>query len=215
LPHSDHTAAALARRDFLKRFFHDLATPLSAVSLHLEGADRRIRKGADPAESLSIARTELGKAFDLFERGREFLLEDAGEAERIDFDALVRETARAHPGIQLEGQTGGFVRAARAHLAGALSALVVNGVEEAGADAVRIALERGNGRIRASVENPGKLGTDRPESLFSPKAARPGKTWGMGLSRALLAAGEAGGTVRLEQRDGRVIATLDLPEETA
>ena len=57
------------RREFLKRFFHDLATPLSAVSLHLEGADRRARRGADPSDALAVARTELGKAFDLFDAG--------------------------------------------------------------------------------------------------------------------------------------------------
>src|SRR5947209_18329064 len=64
----------LAQRDFLHRFFHDLATPLSAVSLHLEGADRRVKRGADPTESLAVARAELSRAFDLFEQGRECLL---------------------------------------------------------------------------------------------------------------------------------------------
>jgi len=49
--------------------------------------------------------------------------------------------------------------------------------------------------------------------VFSPTAARAGRTWGMGLSRARVAAGDLGGAVRLEQRDGRVLATLDLPEE--
>ncbi|HLN59392.1 MAG TPA: hypothetical protein VK416_12600, partial [Thermoanaerobaculia bacterium] len=45
-----------AHRDFLRRFLHDVATPLSAVSLHLEAADRRVRRGADPSESLAIAK---------------------------------------------------------------------------------------------------------------------------------------------------------------
>ena len=58
----------------LRRFFHDVATPLSAVALHLERASRLAKKGADPAEPLEIARRELDKAFTLFERGRETLL---------------------------------------------------------------------------------------------------------------------------------------------
>src|SRR6266542_1801772 len=33
-----------AHRDVLRRFLHDLATPLSAVSLHLEAADRRVQR---------------------------------------------------------------------------------------------------------------------------------------------------------------------------
>ena len=38
-----------ARKQFLRTFLHDLATPLSAVSLHLEGANRRLSRGEDPA----------------------------------------------------------------------------------------------------------------------------------------------------------------------
>jgi hypothetical protein len=36
----------------------------------------------------------------------------------------------------------------------------------------------------------------------------------MGLCRASVAAGDAGGAVRLEQKENRVLATLELPEET-
>ena len=100
MPQNEHPAAAQARRDFLRRFFHDLATPLSAVSLHLEGADRRARKGTDPTPALATARTELSKAFDLFELGRESLLEDNGPSESLDFDALVGEAAASLPGVK-------------------------------------------------------------------------------------------------------------------
>ena len=58
----------------LRRFFHDLATPLSGASLHLERASRLIARGEDPEEALATARRELHRAFDLFERGREELL---------------------------------------------------------------------------------------------------------------------------------------------
>ena len=70
----ENLSAHAAHRDFLQRFLHDLATPLSAVSLHLEAADRRVKRGADPSESLAVARTEIARAFDLFDRGRELLL---------------------------------------------------------------------------------------------------------------------------------------------
>lgn len=213
MAHYDQSAAALARRDFLKRFFHDLATPLSAVSLHIEGADRRARKGADPSEALAVAKTELGKAFDLFELGRQSLLEDPGPAESVDFDAVVREAAAGFPGTRVEGSTGGRVRAPRSRVVSALNALIVNAVEASNAESVRIALERRAGRLRAAVMNPGELSTDNPETLFSPKASREGRTWGMGLSRARLAAADGGGTVTLANLDGRVIATFDLPEE--
>ena len=91
---------------------------------------------------------------------------------------------------------------------------MINAIEASGAETVRVRLERRGGRVRASVENPGSLGTDNPESLFSPKAARAGRQWGMGLARARFAAAEAGGSVTLEQQGGCVAATLDLPEES-
>jgi hypothetical protein len=67
------TETADAERD-LRRFFHDLATPLSGASLHLERASRMAARGEDPEEALSTARRELHRAFELFERGRAELL---------------------------------------------------------------------------------------------------------------------------------------------
>ena len=58
----------------LRKFFHDLATPLSAVSLHLERASRLIARGEDADDALSTAREQLDRAFALLERGREELL---------------------------------------------------------------------------------------------------------------------------------------------
>jgi signal transduction histidine kinase len=58
----------------LGRFFHDLATPLSGVGLHLERAVRQVGRGEDPTEALGVARRELERAFELFERGRDLLL---------------------------------------------------------------------------------------------------------------------------------------------
>ena len=64
----------------LRRFLHDLAAPLSAVSLHLETAVRRVQKGNDPTESLATAQRELEKAFQLFESGRTKLMKDSEPA---------------------------------------------------------------------------------------------------------------------------------------
>lgn len=58
----------------LRKFFHDVATPLSAVSLHIERAARLSSRGGDPTEALSTARRELERAFELFERGRAELI---------------------------------------------------------------------------------------------------------------------------------------------
>jgi signal transduction histidine kinase len=207
--------SARCRREFLSRFFHDMATPLSAVSLHLEGADRRARRGADPTESLAIARAELSKAFELFEHGRDFLLKTPGPPETFSFDDLVAASVASDGGgaPAVEGTTGGRVRADRRALAEAVTALVSNAVESSGASAVSVFRERSGDRLRVRIENPGQLPAEDPESLFSPRAAAPGKTWGMGLARARLHAADAGGTVTLSQGSDRVTAILEIPEE--
>ena len=89
LAYKQALSAESVHRDFLRRFLHDLATPLSAVSLHLEAADRRARRGADPSESLAIAKEEISRAFDLFDRGRELLLFEPSPDETFSFDELV------------------------------------------------------------------------------------------------------------------------------
>ncbi|HEX5134181.1 MAG TPA: hypothetical protein VFW81_02215, partial [Thermoanaerobaculia bacterium] len=123
---SSTSARDSARRRFLRTFFHDLATPLSAVSLHLEGANRRLVRGEDPAGSLDIARSELGRAFDLFERGRELLLSEPANVESFGFDEWVEATlARfAGDGIEVHGATGGRISGDREKLSEALLSLL-------------------------------------------------------------------------------------------
>ena len=95
----------------------------------------------------------------------------------------------------------------------AASNVLTNAIEASGADSVSVRRTREEGRLRVSIENPGTLDQD-PEKLFSPRCARAGRPWGMGLAQARLSAAAAGGTVRLEQRSDRITAILELPEET-
>lgn len=204
-----------ARRQFLRTFLHDLATPLSAVSLHLEGANRRLLRGGDPSESLNIARAELSRAFDLFEQGRELLLSRPSTRETFSFDDWVESAAHelAADGLRVEGRTEGKVAGDRSKLSEALSALLVNALESR--SRLSIVRERRDGRLHVRVENQGLLPSDDPERLFAPRSAAAGKNWGMGLARARLYAADAGGAVRLTQDGDRVVAILELPEELA
>jgi signal transduction histidine kinase len=203
------------RRQFFRTFLHDLATPLSAVSLHLEGAIRRLARGDNPAESLDVARMELGRVFELFEDGRELLLSEPRDAENFAFDEWVEATVRAvgGNGIGVEGRTGGRIEGDREKLAEALSSLLVNALEHASSAPVRVFRERGGNRLQVRIENVGRLPGDDPEKLFAPRAAGAGKKWGMGLARARLFAADAGGSVQLCQNGDRVSAILTLPEE--
>ena len=71
MPTVSHSAES---KGDLRRFFHDLATPPSGASLHLERATRLIERGEDASEALTMVRQQLERAFQLFERGRAELL---------------------------------------------------------------------------------------------------------------------------------------------
>jgi signal transduction histidine kinase len=213
--HDPADRAGSVRRQFLRTFFHDLATPLSAVALHLEGASRRHSRGQDPAESLEIAKTELARAFDLFEKGRDLLLSQPRRVESFSFDDWVEATLQsfAGDGVAIEGRTEGRISGDRTRLSEALTALVVNALESS-PGSVAVVRERSDAGLLVRVENPGRLSGDDPEKLFAPRMSGSGKNWGMGLARARLYAADAGGVVQLGQDGERVFATLQIPEET-
>ena len=212
--HETEAGGSAARRQFLRSLFHDLATPLSAVSLHLEGASRRAARGDDPSPSLDVARHELSRAFDLFERGRELLLAANDEVESIAFDEWVESTVRGlENGVDVTGSTRGRISGDRARLSEALSALVVNALESASGQSISVVRARAGDELTVRIENPGRLPGDDPEKLFAPRAAASGRGWGMGLARARLYAADAGGAVRLSQTGDRVSAVLSIPEE--
>jgi len=173
-----------------------------------------VRRGADPSDSLAVAKAEISRAFDLFDRGRELLLFEPLAQESVPFDDLVSAAVSrcGAGGVTLEGSTGGFVRCDRGALAEAVEALLCNALEASAGNPVTVELGRNGGGLRLRVGNRGRL-PDDPDGLFSPRAAAPGKTWGMGLARARVFSAAAGGAVRLEQSGDRVVATLELPEE--
>lgn len=205
------------RRQFLRTFFHDLATPLSAVSLHLEGGNRRLARGEDPAASLDIARTELGRAFDLFDRARELLLSEPRDAESFDFDEWVAATLARFPPdrITVRGTTIGRIAGDREKLSEALSSLVGNALEHGASPAVTVFRERAGDNLRVRIENRGSLPAQDVEKLFAPRTTAAGKNWGMGLALARLYAADAGGDVLLSQEGENVVAILTVPEEPA
>lgn len=174
-----------------------------------------MRRGADPSESLSIARAEISRAFDLFDRGRELLLFEAAAEKSVALDELVSAAVSRVAGdrVAVQGSTGAFVTADPRALEEAVEALLYNALEASPGSPVTASLGRnGGGRLELRIENDGRL-SGEPEALFSPQAAAPGKNWGMGLARARLYSAAAGGVVRLAQNGDRVVATLDLPEE--
>ena len=56
----------------LRRFFHDLATPLSGLSLHLERAHRLAQKGEDASEALDVGPARAGEGVRPLRAGTRF-----------------------------------------------------------------------------------------------------------------------------------------------
>ncbi|HEY7369374.1 MAG TPA: hypothetical protein VIA29_05755 [Thermoanaerobaculia bacterium] len=203
-------------RQFQRAFFHDLAAALSGASLQIELAYRRASRGEDSTGATEQARAALSRAIALFEGARELLVRSPASPEALDFDALVEEAASASGHvIEVRGQTGGRVRGDRARLSAALTALLRNAGEASPGGGSAVARERDRGLLRVVVENPGRLPDPDPERLFSPRAARDDGSWGFGLPAARIYAAEAGGRLTLAQSGERVVAALELPEESA
>jgi signal transduction histidine kinase len=205
-----------ARKQFLRTFLHDLATPFSAVSLHLEGANRRLARGDDPAESLDVARAELARAFELFERGRDLLLSEPRNTRIFGFDEWVSSTVEPLAGdrVEVHGSTGGHISGDSSRLSEALTSLVANALEHGSSPSVMIFCERADDRLRVRIENAGVLPAET-ERLFAPRTTAAGKNWGMGLALARLYAADAGGDVRLSQDGETISAILTFPEVPA
>jgi signal transduction histidine kinase len=203
-------------RQFQRAFFHDLAAALSGASLQIELAYRRAARGEDSTSATEQARAALSRAIALFEGARELLVRSPARPEALDFDALVEEAASASgQAIEVRGRTGGRVRADRARLSAALTALLRNAGEASPGGGSAIARERHNGVLRVIVENPGRLPEPDPERLFSPRAARDDRSWGFGLPTARIYAAESGGTLTLAQSGEHVVAALEFPEDSA
>ena len=101
----------------LHAFLRDVSTPLSAVALHLETASRRLSRGEDPAKWIGVAKKELGKALDMFERGRTQILTGQLPPARRPRAANTRDRAPKNAGrISLPSEIAG--RDARNHAAG-------------------------------------------------------------------------------------------------
>jgi C4-dicarboxylate-specific signal transduction histidine kinase len=115
--------------------------------------------------------------------------------------------------VPVEGSTGGFVRADRRALEEALQEVLSNALAASPPSSVSVLLERNRGGLMVRVRNPAVLPAADLESLFSPRVAAAGKSWGFGLARARLLCAAAGGTVNLEQAGESVVATIELPEE--
>jgi signal transduction histidine kinase len=182
------------RLELVARAEHELRGPVAVVSLAVERmrrepAGRRYAQALDAElERLRAGLGDLGAA----RSGRR----RAGRARRSELEPLVRSgveawraTGRA---VRLDWRAGrAAVLADRGRLAQALGNLLANATEH-GEGPVEIRAERRGAAVRLEVRN------------------RRGRGHGLNIARD--AAREAGGSLRLAQQEGDVVAEIELPE---
>ena len=148
---------------------HDLKTPIQRVSVHLDDLDRAEAAGADLAEPLARARSELEGIAAIFQSLLQLAQVEQGEARAhfssVDLTALCRtmvelyEPAAGEQGKRLLcdlPETPVHVTGDRALLGQLLANLIENALRHSGdAEAVEISLKQASGEVTLTVADGG------------------------------------------------------------
>ncbi len=215
-----------AMKGFLRRFRHEISTPLSGANLHLEVALRRLQKpgGFDLAavvENLRTSQQSIESAAEMLELIAEAAREESEEpAEFSLLDSLaratdpLREQARSR-GLVLElpGETPGLPWFGSARdLEEVFSEVTRNAVVHSSTPgAIRWTAEAGAGKSALVCRSPGTLPPGDTEHLFGIPNSAAGAGRGFGLLRARRAIRSNGGEITLSQEGENVRVELSFP----
>ncbi|MFG6529958.1 MULTISPECIES: sensor histidine kinase [unclassified Sulfitobacter] len=209
---------------------HDLKTPIQRVSVHLDDLDRAEAAGADRAEPLARARSELEGIAAIFQSLLQLAQVEQGEARAhfssVDLTALCRtmvelyEPAAGEQGKRLLcdlPETPVHVTGDRALLGQLLANLIENALRHSGdAEAVEVALRQAAGQVTLTVADggPGIPAEDRDKVLQRLyRLDRSRGTPGHGLGLALVDGVAKLHGARLELADNapglRVVVAFD------
>ena len=214
-------------RTLASKLSHELRTPLAIVTSSLEnleheslneaaaGYTARARDGADRLRRILSAMSEASRV--------EELMRDV-EPDRFDLVAVVGSTVTAYRDVyparsfRFEADSDEMViNGSPELLIQMLDKLVDNAVGfSADGDEIVIELERGDGRVALSVENPGPPLPNRMrgklfDSMVSVRAGRDDKHLGLGLYVAKLIADGHGGSIEAANTERGVRFTVRLP----
>ena len=214
-----------ALKSFLRRFRHEISTPLSGANLHLEVALRRIqRPGFDLAavvENLRSCQQSLENAAGMLELIAEASHEEIDGPSEFSLSGSVRrasEPFRAEAaGRGLSFELPGEARAPRwfgspRQVESAVTELTRNAVEHSAAPgSIRWSVEDRGSEIALTCRSSGRIPAGDPEHLFgvARREGSPGR--GFGLLRARRAAQGNGGDIRLRQEGEEVCAAIVFP----
>jgi len=219
-----------AIKRFVRRFRHEISTPLSGAALHLEVASRRLQKedGFDRQavlENLRVSQQALESASQMLDWIGDFSRGDDAIPAEIALGAVVAEGAEPfredlrRRGLELEVPpgSGGPRWFGSAHeLAQVVSELTANAFQHGSAPGVvRWSLVSDGSSPLLSCESPGKLPEGDSEHLFGAAKGTESTGRGFGLLRARRLAQSNGAELTLAQAGDNVRATLRFLVESA
>lgn len=219
-----------AMKRFVRRFRHEISTPLSGAALHLEVAARRLQKndGFDRSavlENLRVSQQALESASQMLDWIGEFARADDSVPSAVDLAAVVAGAAepfredlrRRGLGLEIPAGTGGPAWFGSAHeLSEVVSEITANAFQHASTPGVvRWTVSGDNGAPVLACESPGALPAGDPEHLFGAAKGAESAGRGFGLLRARRLAQSNGADLTLAQAGPNVRASLRFLPETA
>ncbi len=213
------------QQEFVADASHQLRTPLTGIRLELEEIREGLPEGDERIEGIDAGIREVDRLSEIVDEL--LILSRAGERESPveEFDAGAaterivdrwRKTA-AEAGVDLNlgaGAEAGTCVCVRVDFERALDALIENAIQYS-PEGSEVTVATAPGRIEVRDRGPG-LEPGEEEAVFERfhrgSAGAGTKGTGLGLAIARELAGEWGGSVRIENREGGgVRAVLDLP----
>ncbi|HVY49060.1 MAG TPA: ATP-binding protein [Minicystis sp.] len=217
-PSSRRAAQRLAADEVASVYRHDLTGKLGAVRMLLYTLRRRLFGAAGApapaldarvAETIDLVESAVKGALGTVERS--LLADTHGEHDPTDLAELVTELVGRAGVVRLSASapSSAWVDADGDELAAALAALVDNALE-ASAGPVVVRCSADAARVRVEVEDGGP-GPPPPSEDAQPFTSdKPGRI-GLGLRIVRRVARRWQGSFELARRDGRTVATLELP----
>jgi signal transduction histidine kinase len=218
-----------AMKKFIRRFRHEISTPLSGAALHLEVAARRLQKTESPdraavLENIRVCQQSVETASRMLDWIGDFSRTEESPAEhallpllRGAAEPLREDLERRGLVLELPDETDGPAWFGCApELAGVISEITANAFQHATSPgAVRWSVGGDPDAPVLTCESPGSLPAGDPEHLFGSAKGAESTGRGFGLLRARRLAQSNGADLTLAQTDGHVTARIRFHRERA
>jgi signal transduction histidine kinase len=218
-----------AMKKFIRRFRHEISTPLSGAALHLEVAARRLQKSDRPdrdavLENVRVCQQSVEAASRMLDWIGDFSKAEDPPAEQalaplVEGGAEPFREDLAGRGLVLEipSAAGGPVWFCCApELAAVIAEITANAFQHASAPGtVRWSIGGDADAPLLTCESPGSLPSGDPEHLFGSAKGAESTGRGFGLLRARQLAQSNGADLTLAQTGGSVTARIRFGREQA